>query len=324
MKKRVLWLRYLFLFLAFALASVVYAQEVALTGIVSDAADGSSIPGATVIIKNSTTGAVTDIDGKYFLKVKQGDVLVFSFVGYVTQEIPFTGQATINVVLVTGVKSLNEIVVIGYGTVKKGDATGSVSTVDQRDFNQGAIASPQQLIIGKIPGVQVTTLGGAPGGDAVIRIRGGSSINASNDPLVVIDGVPIDNASTSGARGSLGMINPDDIGTYTVLKDASATAIYGSRASNGVILITTKKGAPGGTKKFGVEYSGNVSIYTIPKTYEVLGADEYRSLVNAKYTGRNRFSVHPWVQIITLLLQELSARCHFVLQSVIWPRMVSF
>jgi len=291
MKKRVLWLRHLFLFLAFAFASVGYAQEFSLTGIVTDASDGNSIPGATVVIKNTTTGAVTDIDGKYSLKVKQGDVLVFSYVGYETQEITFSGQQTINVAMVTGVRSLNEVVVIGYGTVKKQDATGSVSTVDSRDFNQGAITSPQQLIIGKIPGVQVTTLGGAPGGDAVIRIRGGSSINASNDPLIVIDGVPIDNASTSGARGSLGMINPDDIGTYTVLKDASATAIYGSRASNGVILITTKKGTPGGTKKFGLEYSGNVSIYTVPKTYEVLGGDEFRALVRQRYPDSTKFGL---------------------------------
>jgi iron complex outermembrane receptor protein len=171
--------------------------------------------------------------------------------GYQTQEIPVAGKLVIDITMAASVTSLNELVVIGYGTVKKQDATGSVSAIDQKDFNKGAIASPQQLLIGKIAGVQVTTLGGAPGGDAVIRIRGGASINATNDPLVVIDGVPIDNAATSGARGSLSMINPDDIETYTVLKDASATAIYGSRASNGVIIISTKKSKPsaGGTKK---------------------------------------------------------------------------
>lgn len=285
MKKSALWLRYLVLFLAFAAASAGYAQEVALTGTVTDAADGSSIPGVTVVIKGTTTGTVTDIDGKYSLKVKKGDIVAFSFVGYTTQEVTIADQTTLNIGLATGVKSLNELVVIGYGTVKRQDATGSVATLGQEDFNQGNITSPQQAIIGKIPGVTVTTLGGSPGGDAVIRIRGGSSLTASNDPLVVIDGVPIDNSSTSGARGSLSMLNPDDIATYVVLKDASATAIYGSRASNGVILITTKKGAAG-SKKLGIDYSGNISLATIPNTVEVLNGDEYRALVKKKYPNR--------------------------------------
>ncbi|MCK9423495.1 MAG: TonB-dependent receptor [Bacteroidales bacterium] len=284
MKKRVLWLRFLLLLITFASGSVVFAQEVAVSGKVTDAADGSSIPGVTVLIKNTSLGAVTDIDGNYSIKVKPGAILVFSYVGYQSQEKSFTGEKIINVILEAGISSLNEIVVIGYGSVKKSDATGSVTAIDKKSFNQGLISSPQQLIIGKIPGVQVTTLGGAPGGDAVIRIRGGSSLNASNDPLIVIDGVPVDNTSTAGARGSLSMINPDDIDTYTVLKDASATAIYGSRASNGVILITTKKGVAG-AKKIGVEYSGNVSIATVPRTISVLGADDYRSLFKQRYAG---------------------------------------
>jgi TonB-dependent starch-binding outer membrane protein SusC len=286
MKKRVLWLRFLFLLVALVSASVIYAQEVTVNGKVTDAADGSSIPGVTIVVKNTTRGTVTDIDGNYIIKVSPGDVLVFSYVGYQSQEKTFAGEKKINVVLATAVSSLNEVVVIGYGSVKKSDATGSVTAIDKKSFNQGNIASPQQLIIGKIPGVQVTTLGGAPGGDAVIRIRGGSSLNASNDPLVVIDGVPVDNTATAGARGSLSMINPDDIDTYTVLKDASATAIYGSRASNGVIIITTKKGVPG-SKKFGVEYSGNVSVATVPRTISVLGADEFRSLVKERYAGND-------------------------------------
>jgi iron complex outermembrane receptor protein len=286
MKKRILWLRYLFIFLAFASASVAYAQEITVTGKVKDAADGSSIPGAAIVVKSTTIGTVTDIDGNYTIKVQPGAILVFSYMGYQTQEVPVAGKQVINISLVASVTSLNEVVVIGYGTVKKQDATGSVSAINNKDFNQGAIASPQQLVIGKIAGVQVTTLGGAPGGDAVIRIRGGASINASNDPLVVIDGVPIDNSATSGARGSLSMINPDDIETYTVLKDASATAIYGSRASNGVIIITTKKGkavAAGGTKKFVHEYSGNISIYTVPKMISVLDGDAFRAVVKQKY-----------------------------------------
>ncbi|MEI6899616.1 MAG: TonB-dependent receptor [Bacteroidota bacterium] len=288
MKKRVLWLRYLFLFFAFVSASVAFAQELTITGKVTDAADGSTIPGVTVVVKGTSTGAVTDIDGHYSLKAKAGDVLVFSYVGYTSQEITVAAKTEINVVLATGVKSLNEVIVIGYGTVKKGDATGSVQALDKKDFNQGAISSPQQLIIGKIPGVQVTSYGGAPGGDAVIRIRGGASINASNDPLIILDGVPLDDNGISGSRGTLGMLNPDDIETYTVLKDASATAIYGSRASNGVILITTKKGKAGsgaGGKNWNLEYSGNISLYTVPKTYDVLNGDEFRALINSRYSA---------------------------------------
>jgi iron complex outermembrane receptor protein len=283
MKKRILWLRYLFIFLAIASASIAYAQEITVTGKVKDAADGSTIPGTTVIVKGTTTGTVTDIDGNYSIKIQSGGTLVFSFMGYQTQEIPVAGKQVINVSLAASVTSLNEVVVIGYGQVKKSDATGAVSAIDQKDFNQGAISSPQELIIGKIAGVEVTTLGGAPGGDAVIRIRGENSLNASNDPLIVIDGVPVDNDATSGSRGNLSMINPDDIETYTVLKDASATAIYGSRASNGVILITTKKGKATGTTKFTHEYSGNISIYTIPKETGVLSADQFRSEVKQLY-----------------------------------------
>ena len=285
MKKRVLWLRYLILFFALVSASAGLAQEIAVTGKVTDATDGSSIPGVTVVVKNTTTGTVTDVDGNFSIKVKTGSVLAFSYVGYVTQEVTITNQKTVNVALVVGTKSLNEVVVIGYGVIKKQDATGSVSALDKKDFNQGAISSPQQLIIGKIAGVQVTTTGGAPGGDAIIRIRGGSSINANNDPLLVVDGVAIDNASTSGARSTLGMLNPDDIETYTILKDASATAIYGSRASNGVIIITTKKGVAG-SKKIGLEYSGNVSISTVPKMISVYSGDDFRALTLQRYPNR--------------------------------------
>jgi iron complex outermembrane receptor protein len=284
MKKRILWLRYLFIILALASFSVANAQELTVTGKVKDAADGSSIPGVTIVVKGTTIGAVTDIDGNFSIKVQPGAVLLFSFMGYTTQEIPVAGKQVITVSLAASVTSLNEVVVIGYGTVKKSDATGAVTAVDKKDFNQGAISSPQELIIGKIAGVQVTTLGGAPGGDAIIRIRGNNSISGSNDPLIVIDGVPIDNDAISGSRGNFSMINPDDIETYTILKDASATAIYGSRATNGVIIITTKKGnAAGGTNKFIHEYSGTFSISTIPKEISVLNGDQFRSEVKSRY-----------------------------------------
>jgi len=285
MKKSVLWLRNLFLLFSFLSVSLLYGQEMTVKGIVTDAADGSSLPGVTVMIKGSTVGVATDISGNFSLQAKPGDVLVFSFVGYEPQEITITDQTNLVIGLKTAVKFLNELVVIGYGTVKKQDATGSVSVIDDQSFNRGNVISPQEQIIGKIPGVTVTTLGGAPGGNASIRIRGGSSLHASNDPLMVIDGVPIDNTATSGARGTLSMINPDEIESYTVLKDASATAIYGSRASNGVIIITTKKGVPG-SKKFGLEYSGKIGLSTVPKIYSVLDGDEFRALVKERYPNR--------------------------------------
>ena len=186
MKKRVLWLRYLILFFSLSLASMAYAQEITVSGKVTDATDGSLLPGVTVVVKNTTTGTVTDADGKYSIKVNKDAVLVFSYVGYTTQEITVSEQKSLDISLSVGTLHLSEVVVIGYGTVKKQDATGSVTAIDRKDFNQGSIQSPQQLIIGKIAGVQVTTTGGAPGGDAIIRIRGGSSINANNDPLLVI------------------------------------------------------------------------------------------------------------------------------------------
>lgn len=285
MKKSVFWLRNLLLLFTFMSVSVLYGQEMKVKGIVTDAADGSSLPGVTVVVKGTAAGIATDLNGNFTLQVKPGDVLVFSFVGYEPQEITITNQTNIYVGLKTAVKFLNELVVIGYGTVKKQDATGSVAVIDDNSFNKGNVISPQEQIIGKIPGVQVTTLGGAPGGNASIRIRGGSSLHASNDPLIVIDGVPIDNSATSGARSTLSMLNPDEIETYTVLKDASATAIYGSRASNGVIIITTKKGVPG-TRKFGLEYSGKIGLSTVPKIYSVLDGDEFRALVKERYPNR--------------------------------------
>jgi TonB-linked SusC/RagA family outer membrane protein len=282
MKRRLRVLRYLLLFLAVTLASAVHAQEYSLKGTVTDATDGSSIPGVTVLVKGTSSGTVTDINGTFTINVKPGDVLAFSFVGYTTQEIEIKDQKVLNVILASSVTGLNEVVVIGYGQVKKSDATGAVATLGRGDFNEGAITSPQELMIGKIAGVQVTTLGGAPGGAAQVRIRGAASISASQDPLVVIDGVPLDNSETSGARGNIAMINPNDIESYTILKDASSTAIYGSRASNGVIMITTKKGAQGG-KKFGVQYSGYVSMAAFPKTVQVLSGDAFRSLMGQRY-----------------------------------------
>ncbi len=268
------------LMLLIFIPGLLNAQEYNITGKVIDKTNGESMPGVYVVVKGSNTGAVTDADGNYNVKVPNANAtLVFSFLGYVPQEIPVGANKVIDIALEQDIKMLEEVVVIGYGTVKKSDATGSVAVVGSEDFNRGAITSPQQLISGKTAGVVITAGNGAPGSGSTIRIRGGSSMKASNDPLIVIDGVPLDNRELSGMGNALNAINPNDIESMTVLKDASATAIYGSRASNGVILITTKKGGA----KFKVAYNGNVSVNTVPKTLDVLSGDEFRTLINELY-----------------------------------------
>lgn len=252
-----------------------------ISGVVTDT-EGVTLIGANILVKNTTIGTVTDIDGSYSLQVPDdASVLVASYTGYNTVEIPIEGT-TINIVLPEG-ELLDEIVVIGYGEIKREDATGSIQTVTSKSFNQGVIAGPQQLLAGKVAGVSITT-GGDPGGGSAIRIRGESSLGASNDPLIVIDGVPLDNSDTAGSRNNLNLINPADIESMTVLKDASATAIYGNRASAGVILITTKKGKLG---KLKVGYNANVSIGNVTKTVDVLSADEFRDAVNTYVDSTN-------------------------------------
>jgi len=284
MKKHFTLLKVLLLCLVWAVTLPGYAQEMKISGKVTDATDGKTLPGVTVAVKGSTSGTITDIDGNYSIGVKKGATLAFTFIGYTAQEIVVAGQSTIDVELAPSVTALDEVVIIGYGSVKKKDATGSVSVVGTKDFNKGAITSVQELMTGKAPGVVITSTGGAPGSGQTIRIRGGSSMGASNDPLIVIDGVAVDNGTISGTSNILGMVNPNDIESFTVLKDASATAIYGSRASNGVILITTKKGrgeAQG--RKFSVSYNGQLSVGTVPGTIDVMSGDEFRSTVNRLY-----------------------------------------
>ncbi len=251
----------------------VFAQSGVVTGMVTDALDGASLPGATIVVKGTTTGTVTDIDGNYSIEVSANQVLEFSYVGYASQEFKAQPGITLNVVLESSAQSLDGVVIIGYGEVKKKDATGSVSVVKESDFNKGAITSPAGLITGKMAGVQVTSNSGAPGDGATILIRGGSSLNASNKPLIVIDGVVTSGEGGSGSRDALNALNPSDIESFTVLKDASATAIYGSRASNGVILITTKKGREGMPLK--LVYQGKLSYYEKPKPLSVLSSSEF-------------------------------------------------
>jgi TonB-dependent starch-binding outer membrane protein SusC len=268
------------LMLVVFISGVAFAQSISVKGTVSDANDGTTIPSVAIQVKGTDTGTTTDLDGKYSIKVERGSTLVFSFVGYKSQEV-IAGKELIDVQLKVDIEGIEEVLVIGYGVQKKSDATGAVTAVGSDDFNRGAMTSPTDLVSGKVAGVQITNGGGAPGDGATIRIRGGSSLSASNDPLVVIDGVPVDNGSISGMRNPLNTINPNDIETFTVLKDASATAIYGSRASNGVIIITTKKGKKGKPMQF--EYSGKLSYYTVLNTIDVLDTASFIKNLTEKY-----------------------------------------
>lgn len=247
------------------------------------------IIGANVLVKGTSIGGITDLNGYVTLnQVPENAKLTISYIGYQTQEIALeNGRTTISILLQEDVKSLSEVVVIGYGTVKKTDATGSVDVISQEDFNQGIVSSPESLFRGHIAGVQVTPTSGQPGANANVRIRGVNSISASSDPLYVIDGVPIENSrSTTNVGNDAGLsnlsINPlsliaaSDIESITVLKDASATAIYGSRGANGVIIITTK-GGKNGIKS--ISYSGSVGFTQASKKIDVLSADEYRKYV---------------------------------------------
>ena len=263
-----------------ALAPTFLLGQRAITGTVTDADTKEPLIGANILIQGTTIGTITDFDGNFSLDVPEGTTaLLISYTGYAEVVYPLGAENMLNIELTAG-ELLDEVVIIGYGTVKKEDATGAIQTISTKDFNKGAINTPQELLVGKVAGVQITQ-GAAPGDGAVIRIRGGSSLTATNDPLIVIDGIPIDNGGISGARNPLNAINPNDIETFTVLKDASATAIYGSRASNGVIIITTKKGKTG--KGVKVDYAGNVSISENVRFLDVLNADEYRSLVAEQF-----------------------------------------
>ncbi|MBB4800456.1 iron complex outermembrane receptor protein [Flavobacterium nitrogenifigens] len=267
------------LFLFLLLPFTVLAQST-LSGTVTDLATGQPIPGVNVNVQGAPGGTSTDFDGKFQLpNLKNGDKILVSFIGYKTSTIVFNGQKNLAVSLEEDTNQLQEVVVqVGYGTVKKKDATGSVSQISAKEFNKGINVTPESLIGGRIAGVNVVG-GGAPGAKADIRIRGGSSLSASNDPLIILDGLPLSNAVPSGATSILSTIDPNDIESFTVLKDASAAAIYGSRAANGVIVITTKKGTKGGVK---VNFSSQVGVNTVANTVDVLSADQFRAFVNEK------------------------------------------
>ena len=249
---------------------------ISVRGTVTDIA-GEPLIGVNILLQGTSTGTVTDYDGNFTLQAPANGVLEISYIGYKPQSIPINNRTNIRIVMAEDTELLEELVVIGYGTVRKDDATGSVTAVDATKLNRGLATSPSDLLAGKVAGLSVVSSGGAPGSSSSIRIRGGSSMSASNEPLIVIDGVPVDNATgVSGMADPLSTINSNDIETFTVLKDASATAIYGSRASNGVIIITTKKGHSG---KVRLSYNGNVSVSNKTGTVDVMDAPTFRNYV---------------------------------------------
>ena len=254
-----------------------FAQQIVVKGIVKDTT-GEPIIGANVIVKGTTNGTITDFDGNFLLNANKGDIIIISFIGYRSQEAQ--AAASMNIILKDDTELLDEVVVIGYGSVKKDDLSGSVVAIKAEEMNKGAVTSPQELIMGKVPGLSVSQGDGAPGAGSTIRIRGGASLNASNDPLIVIDGIPVSNDAAPGTPNALATINPNDIETFTVLKDASATAIYGSRASNGVIIIQTKKGTQ---DKIKVSYSGTFTAKDPYKRIETLDAQSFREVMQAQY-----------------------------------------
>jgi iron complex outermembrane receptor protein len=274
-------LLFLLLFLPFS----VFAQTT-LEGVVIDSKSNQPIPGVNVIVKGTPNGTSTDFDGKFKLpKVKKGDQIVFSYIGYKNSSITYSSQNNIKISLEEESNQLNEVVIqVGYGSAKKKDATGSVELISSKEFNKGAIVSTDQLLAGKAAGVRITNEGGQPDSAPNIRIRGGASLSASNNPLIVIDGVPISDANPAGVSNPFSLINPNDVESFSILKDASATAIYGVRASNGVILITTKKGTAGAPQ---FNYSANVSVGTIGKTLDVMNGEEFTRFIKEQSVNPN-------------------------------------
>ena len=267
--------RVLLLVMALILNIEVFAQTT-VNGLVIDS-NREPVIGASVLVKGTTTGAATDFDGRFTLKVPdENSILVISYVGCETREVAAnSAELQSGVIMRENVQNLDELVVIGYGSVKKSDATGSVIAIKPDEFNKGNRVTAQDALVGKVAGVNVVNGSGAPGSGATIRVRSGASLSASNDPLIVIDGVPVDNSTIEGSSNIIGSLNPDDIETFTVLKDASATAIYGSRASNGVIVITTKKGSD----RLAVNYSSSYSVSTTADRLDVLTAEEFKAFV---------------------------------------------
>jgi len=278
--------------LLFASLSIIYAQERQVKGKVTDATDNSGMPGVTVGVKGTTKGVITDGDGAFTISVASGATLVFSYIGYETKEVVVGNQTEINAALTASSTTLNETVVIGYGTLKKSDLTGAVGSVREAQLKERPTASLNQALSGRMAGVQVNTNSGRPGGRANIRIRGFSSINSSNNPLYVVDGVMLPQGNQAQFSSAIDYISPDDIVSVEVLKDASSTAIYGARGANGVILVTTKKGKAGQST---VTYSTDLSVNTIgPNRPRVLNAKEYLATEDLAWANMEKFDPVGW------------------------------
>lgn len=276
--KRLLTVAGMVLSMLLVMVQLGFAQGKTVTGKVTDGKDGSPVAGASIQIKGTTRGTTSDAAGNFRITVDNNDaVLVITSVGFTRQEVAVGSQTELRISMASSASNnLNEVVVIGYGTQRKKDLTGAIATVTSKDFVKGALQTPEQLIAGKVAGVQITPNDGAPGSGSRIRIRGGASLNASNDPLIIIDGLPIDGGA-AGSANPLNLINPNDIESFTILKDPSSAAIYGSRASNGVILITTKKGKKGKTR---FNFSAQTFAQTPSGKVDVLDANEFRGVIN--------------------------------------------
>lgn len=284
-------IKILFLAISCTLLPTMLMAQRTISGTITDADSGEPLIGASILVTGTTSGTVTDIDGNYTLNIPDGkQLLTISYTGYAPIEKDIGNLSRLDIQMTAG-EVLDEVVVIGYGTIKKEDATGSVQSVSSEKFNKGAITGPQELLAGKVAGVSISTNSGAPGEGARIRIRGESSISANNDPLIVIDGVPLESGGIAGSRNPLNVINPNDIETFTVLKDASASAIYGNRAAGGVIIITTKKGSVG--NKLRVSYNGNVSVGVIDEKVDVLDARSFTSIIQERFGDG-----HPAVEVL--------------------------
>ena len=263
--------------LVFSCPALLMAQNV-VKGSVADQTTNGAINGAEVTNLTSGETVVSDDKGNFTIEADNGDIIIISYFGYNDQEYTYTGQNTLQFQLAKAQDTaLNEVIVIGYGTAKKEDVTGAVNQIGEKDFNKGSITSAQELITGKVSGVVVTSAGGAPGDGQNIIIRGNSSLSLNSQPLYVVDGIPLAESNIGGSRNPLDFLNPNDIETMTILKDASATAIYGSRAANGVVMITTKKGKG---RKFSYNYNSVTSVYTPTKKVDMMNAEEFRALVN--------------------------------------------
>lgn len=272
----------------------LFAQEsITVEGTITETGTGMPIPGANILEKGTENGVMSDFDGNYSIEVPEDAVLKISFIGYASKQIQVNGRNQLDIVMENEASALEEVVVVGYGTQRKKDLTGSVSVVSTKDFEQQPVSRVDQVLQGRASGVQVTQAGGAPGGESRVRIRGANSVLGNNDPLYVIDGY---------VGADFNMVNPSDIESIQVLKDAASTSVYGSRGANGVVIITTKDGTKGEIK---VSYEGNFSVSEVIKEWDVLGAHEFAQIVNERSDALGISPVYTPKKLPIMMLMEV-------------------